>query len=155
MPLIDGFDEESIQTVAHLGIVAGAYESLGMSQVIDRAIPKTRHHNLAHSQTIELMVLNGLGFIERRLYLFPDFFDDIALSRLVGEGITRDHLNDDILGRTLDAIDEYGPTELFNEITAECLLPSEFGSHCVHVDTCQWQEKSVQMWQDNFVHLIS
>jgi transposase len=33
------------------------------------------------------MVLNGLGFIERRLYLFPDFFDDIAVERLLGEGI--------------------------------------------------------------------
>ncbi|MFA5003319.1 MAG: IS1634 family transposase [Methanolinea sp.] len=135
MPIIDGFDEESIQTVAHFGIVAGAYESLGIGQVIDRAIPKTRHHNLTHSQTVKLMVLNGLGFIERRLYLFPDFFDDIALSRLVGEGITRDHLNDDVFGRTLDAIAEYGPTELFNQIVAECLLPSEFGSHCIHVDT--------------------
>lgn len=81
------------------------------------------------------MVLNGLGFIERRLYLFPDFFDDIALSRLVGDGITRDHLNDDVFGRTLDAIAEYGPTELFNQIVAECLFPSEFGSHCIHVDT--------------------
>lgn len=81
------------------------------------------------------MVLNGLGFIERRLYLFPDFFDDIAVERLLGEGITRDHLNDDVLGRTLDAIAAYGPTELFNEIVAECLLPTEFGSHCVHIDT--------------------
>ena len=78
MPLIDGFDDESIQTIGHLGIVAGAYESLGIGAVIDRAIPKTRHHNLAHSETVELMVLNGLGFIERRLYLFPDFFDDIT-----------------------------------------------------------------------------
>jgi len=135
MPLIDGFDEESIQTVTHFGIVAGAYESLGIGKVIDRAIPKTRHHNLTHAQTIELMVLNGLGFIERRLFLFPDFSDDIALSRLVGEGITRDHLNDDVFGRTLDAIAEYGPTKLFNQIVAECLLPSEFGSHCIHVDT--------------------
>gem|GEM_PF-4452086 len=81
------------------------------------------------------MVLNGPGFIERRLYLFPDFFDDIAVERPLGEGITRDHLNDDVLGRTLDAIAAYGPTRLFNEIVAKCLLPTEFGSHCVHIDT--------------------
>jgi Transposase len=135
MPIIDGFDDESIQTVGHLGIVAGAYDSLGIGKVIDRAIPKTRHHHLTHSQVVELMTLNGLGFIERRLYLFPEFFDDIALSRLIGPGITREHLNDDVFGRTLDAIAEYGPTELFNEIVAECLLPDEFGSHCVHIDT--------------------
>jgi transposase len=135
MPIIDGFDDESIQTIAHLGIVAGAYDSLGIGKIIDRAIPKTRQHNLTHSDAVKLMVLNGLGFVERRLYLFPEFFDDIALNRLIGEGITRDFLNDDVFGRTLDAIAEYGPTELFNEIVAECLIPSEFGSHCIHIDT--------------------
>jgi transposase len=81
------------------------------------------------------MVSNGFWFIERRLCLFPDFFDDIAVERLLDEGIARDHLNDDVLGRTLDAIAAYGPTELFNEIVASCLLPTDFGSHCIHVDT--------------------
>ncbi|MEI6292630.1 MAG: IS1634 family transposase, partial [Methanomicrobiales archaeon] len=87
------------------------------------------------AQSIKAMTLNGLGFIERRLYLFPKFFDDIAVSRLLGPGISRDQLNDDVLGRTLDAIAEYGPTELFNEIVAKCLLKDEFGSHCIHIDT--------------------
>jgi transposase len=135
MSIIDGFDDDSILSVGHLGIVAGAYDSLGIADVIDAAIPKTRHHNLSHSQVVKLMALNGLGFIERRLYLFPEFFDDIAVERLIGEGITTDLINDDVLGRTLDVIAEYGPTELFNEIVANCLIPTEFGSHCVHVDT--------------------
>ena len=135
MPIIDGFDDESIQSVGHLGIVAGAYDSLGIGRIVDRAIAKNRHHNLSHSQVLKAMTINGLGFIERRLYLFPEFFDDIAVSRLLGSGVTQDHLNDDVLGRTLDAIAEYGPTELFNEIVAECLLEDEFGSHCVHIDT--------------------
>jgi transposase len=135
MPLVDGFDDSSVLSIGHLGIVAGAYDSLQIAGVIDTALPKTRHHNLTHAQVLKAMVLNGLGFIERRLYLFPDFFDDIAVERLLGEGITRDHLNDDVLGRTLDAIAAYGPTELFNEIVAECLLPTDFGSHCIHIDT--------------------
>jgi transposase len=135
MPLVDGFDPESIQSVGHLGIVAGAFDSLGISEVIEKAIPKNRHHSLSHAQSVKAMTLNGLGFIERRLYLFPKFFDDIAVSRLLGPGISRDHLNDDVLGRTLDAIAEYGPTELFNEVVAKCLLKDEFGSHCIHIDT--------------------
>jgi transposase len=135
MPLVAGFDDTSILSIGHLGIVAGAYDSLQIADVIDAAIPKTRRHHLSHSQVVKAMVLNGLGFIERRLYLFPEFFDDIAVERLLGEGITREHLNDDVLGRTLDAIAAYGPTELFNEIVAQCLIPTEFGSHCIHVDT--------------------
>jgi transposase len=135
MPLIDGFDDESIRTIGHLGIVAGAFDSLGIGRVLDRALPKNRHHNLSHTQSVKAMCINGLGFVERRLYLFPAFFSDIAVSRLLGPEVTIEQLNDDVLGRTLDAIAEYGPTELFNEIVAECLLPSEFGSHCVHIDT--------------------
>ena len=88
MPLIDGFDDESILSVSHLGIVAGAYDSLGIANVIDTAIPKTRNHNLTHSQAIIAMALNGSGFIERRPHLFPEFFDDLAVERLLGEGIT-------------------------------------------------------------------
>ena len=89
-PLIDGFDDDSILTVGPLGVVAGAYDSLGIARVIDRAIPKSRHHNLSHSQVVKAMALNGLGFIERRLYLFLEFFEDIAVERLLGEGTTRE-----------------------------------------------------------------
>ncbi len=42
MPIIDGFDDETIQTVANLGIIAGANDSRGIEKVIDLAIPKTR-----------------------------------------------------------------------------------------------------------------
>lgn len=39
----------------------------------------------------------------------------------------------------MDAIADYGPTELFNEIGAECLLPTEFGTHCIHIDTTNFR----------------
>ncbi|HQJ88195.1 MAG TPA: IS1634 family transposase [Methanoregulaceae archaeon] len=81
------------------------------------------------------MALNGLGFVERRLYLYPEFFSEIAVDRFLGDGMTHSHLIDDVLGRTLDAIAAYGPTELFNVIVAECLLTSDYGTHCLHVDT--------------------
>jgi len=84
MPIIEGFDEDSILSVNHFGIVAGAFDILGIAKVIDRAIPKTRHHNLPLTKGIKDMSINGLGFVERRLYLFPDFFEDIAVERLLG-----------------------------------------------------------------------
>jgi len=31
MPIIEGFDEDSILSVNHLGIVAGAFDSLGIA----------------------------------------------------------------------------------------------------------------------------
>jgi hypothetical protein len=47
------------------------------------------------------MVLNGLGFANRALYLTPNFFRDKPVERLIGEGIGAEHLNDDVLGRVL------------------------------------------------------
>ncbi|WP_243668667.1 IS1634 family transposase [Methanoculleus chikugoensis] len=135
MPTSADFIEGSNVSIGHLGIVAGAFDTLGIAEVVDRAIPKTRHHHLTHGDIVKAMVLNGLGFVERRLYLYPEFFSEIAVDRLLGEGITTEHLNDDVLGRTLDAIAAYGPTELFNAIVAECLLASDYGTHCLHVDT--------------------
>ena len=52
------------------------------------------------------------GFIERRLYLFPDFFDEHCVERSPWRGHHSGPLNDDVLGRTLDAIAAYGPTEV-------------------------------------------
>ncbi len=129
------FIEGSNVSIGHLKIVAGAFDTLGIAGVIDCAIPKTRQHHLTHGQLVKAIVLNGLGFVERRLYLYPEFFSDIVIDRLLGDGVTTDHLNDDVLGRTLDAIAAYGPTELFNKIVAECLLASDYGTHCLHVDT--------------------
>jgi len=40
-------------------------------------------------------------------------------------------MKDDVFCRILDIIALYGPTELFNEIVVECLLPGKFGSACV------------------------
>jgi len=34
---------------------------------------------------VKAMALNGLGFIERRLYLFLEFFDDITVEFLQAE----------------------------------------------------------------------
>ena len=70
---------ESIESVDHLGIMAGTFHKLGLAQIIDRALPKTGQHRISSSQILLALVLNGLGFTERRLYLFPDYCQHIAL----------------------------------------------------------------------------
>ena len=119
----------------HLGIVAGIYDELGIGAILDRCIPKTRHHHLTHGQAVKAMTLNSLGFVERRLYLFQEFFETISVETLLGDGVTLDHLTDDCLGRTLDAIADYGPTRLFNEIVVSTALQTELGTELIHVDT--------------------
>ena len=125
--------------IGHLGLVAGMIDELGISAVIDEALPKTRDHVLPHSAVVKAMLLNGLGFNERRLYLFSRFYDNLATEQLFGPGVTPEHLNDDVLVRTLDRIYEYGSTDLFNKMVMEVMkkIPVWYASHACGYDQFQ------------------
>ena len=125
----------STNAIDHFGIVAGIFDELGIGEVIDRALPKTRQHKISHSAIIKAMTLNGLGFVESRLYFYSNFFIGLPTERLLGEGISPSDLNDDALGRTLDAIFRYGSTELFNEIALTAMSKMAEETHLLHVDT--------------------
>lgn len=121
--------------IGHLGIVAGIFDALNIADVIDRVLPKRGSLNLLHSVIIKAMILNGLGFTGQRLYLFPNFFMTIPTEKLLGKGISPTDLNDDVVGRTLDAIYKNGATELFNEISLHIMKQFSFGTQLIHVDT--------------------
>jgi transposase len=50
------------------------------------------------------MLLNGLGFTNRQLYLVPQFFENKPLELLIRDGIEANNLNDTVLGRALDSL---------------------------------------------------
>jgi len=121
--------------IGHLGIVAGIFDVLKIGEVIDKVLPKQGSRNLPHSIIIKAMILNGLGFTHQRLYLFPNFFMTIPTEKLLGKDIVPSDLNDDVVGRTLDAVYRYGATELFNEITLHVMKQFSLGTQLIHVDT--------------------
>lgn len=112
--------EVSSRTLDHLGLVAGMYDELGLGEVLDRSIPQdTSQRQVTVGQAVKALVLNGLGFINRALYLAPQFFADKPTERLIGEGILPEHLNDDMLGRALDTLYEHDVTALYTLISAQ------------------------------------
>jgi len=119
----------------HLGLVSGVFDQLDIADLIDDGLPEKRNHNLEHSKLMKAMVLNGLGYVGQRLYLFPKFYEKLRVERLLGEGITAADLNDDALGRTFDAIYAYGPTELFNDIALRVMSQLDLGVQRLHADT--------------------
>ncbi len=90
---------------------------------------------VTHGQSIKALLLNCLGFTERRLYLMPEYFDDIATERLISDGIEAKHLNQYVFGETLDALAEYGPTELFTGVVHEIIDSLLHGVLRLHYDT--------------------
>jgi transposase len=79
----------STLSLDHLGSVAAIFDSLGISEVIDELMPKTRDFKLSHSAIIKALIINGLGFVERRLYIFPSYFENLALERLFYQELSR------------------------------------------------------------------
>ena len=59
------------------------------------------------------LILNGLGFTQRTLYMVSTFFEDKPIEVLLGNGIEPSQLNDTTLGRCLDAIHSYGYTTFY------------------------------------------
>ena len=126
---------ESTTHLGHYGLIAGVFDELEISELIDTLLPKKSGHNISHSTVIKAMCINGLGFTERRLYLFPDFFENLPIERLLGEGVLPEHLNDDVFGRTLDKIHEYGAIELFNQVILQAIKHVPINHRFYHSDT--------------------
>ena len=107
--------------IQHLGIVGGICNESRLAELIDRHIEQKRR-KVSVGQAVQAMILNALGFTGRALYLTPRFYSSRPVEVLVGEGIQSSDLHDSSLGTALDAIYEYGITELFYSV-AQSILP--------------------------------
>jgi transposase len=146
------------QVLDHLGLVAGMFEELGITEVIDRATkqdPEMRIVTAGHA--VKAMVLNGLGFLNQQLYLVPHFFQNKPLSRLIAPGIQASHLNDDTLGRTLDTLYDFGVTELYCLIAATAATRLGLTRMFSHLDTTSFhvdgRYNSAQPPDEQVVHI--
>lgn len=106
-------ETKSIKNLDHLGIIAGICDELNLVGIIDRLIPSNSRQKVSHGTSIKAMIINGLGYTERTLYLTPDFYSDKPVEHLLGLGIKASYLNDDCLGESLDAVYDYGVSKLF------------------------------------------
>ena len=118
----------------HLGIVAGVCEEIGLASWMNKQDPTNRQQVSVGTATTA-MILNGLGFSNRQLYLVPQYFANKPVEHLLGKGITADMLNDDCLGRTLDWLYAHDPTKLFAGIAHRARQIFGVSPKQIHVDT--------------------
>jgi transposase len=65
------------------------------------------------------LIINGLGFTQRTLYMVSSFFSDKPVAELLGAGIEAEQLNDTVLGRCLDTLYERGCTGLYASLVPQ------------------------------------
>ncbi len=127
-------DQYSTHDLDHLGIVAGVCQHIGLIEQIDARVPATGR-KVSVGQAVQAMVLNGLGFVGRALYLTPEFYRTKPLDLLIGEGIEADDLNSDSLGKALDQLYAAGITEIFAVVSTHALRRYAITVKFAHLDT--------------------
>src|SRR5713226_5256191 len=126
--------EYQTERLDHLGIVAGVCQEAGIAEWLDKQAGESRRSVSVGKATVA-MVLNGLGWSLRQLYLVPQYFENKPVEHLLGEGITADMLNDDCLGRTLDWLYEHDVTTLFAGLALQARRRFGIQAHHLHIDT--------------------
>ena len=80
-------------------------DELGIVEAIDRHLQiDGKERDVSLGILCKALILNGLGFTQRTLYMVSTFFEDKPIEVLLGEGVEPGQLNDTSLGRCLDAI---------------------------------------------------
>ncbi len=61
-----------IKNMDHLGLIAGMIDELKIKETIDDAIQSSsKSKNLSYGEATKAMILNGLGYVNKQLYLTP------------------------------------------------------------------------------------
>jgi transposase len=123
-----------IKNIDHLGIVAGLIDEIGIVETINSKLGVDSREKITAGVLVKAVLINGLGFVSRPLYLFKQFFDDKAIELLLGEGVESNYLNDDKIGRVMDDLYKYGLNNLFIEIVLSVIKKFKINTKYSHLD---------------------
>ena len=129
--------EGEIQTITmdHHGLVAAVCQDLKIAERIDSRLPPDSRRKVSAGIAAVAMIINGLGFTNRTLYLAHQFFEFKPIERLLGVDIKAQDITDDALGRALDDIAEYGSSKLFAEVAFGIAVENNLLDLTNHIDT--------------------
>jgi len=129
-------EEIETLTMDHHGIVASICQELKVASRIDERISgRDKRQIVSTGQAVVAMILNGLGFTNRRLYLTHQFFEGKPVERLLGASIQASDLTDHTLGHALDEIAHYGTSKLFGEVAFGIAVENNLLETINHLDT--------------------
>ena len=120
--------------IDHLGIVAGICHEIGLIEAIDQAVGPSER-KVSCGAAVQAMVLNGLGFTSRALYLMPQYLDNKPVDVLIAPHLVAEDFNDDTLGRSLDQLFESGVTEVFAQVARQALATYGIEHRFFHLDS--------------------
>jgi transposase len=119
----------------HHGLIAAVCKDLQIADRIDRLLPVHDARVVSPGRAVVALILNGLGFTNRRLYLTPQFFASKPVERLLEAPIQAQDLNDYTLGHALDDLSDYGVSRLFGTVAFGIALDHKLLGGLAHLDS--------------------
>jgi transposase len=119
----------------HHGLVAAVCKDLRIADRIDQLLPVHDARVLSPGRAVVALILNGLGFTNRRLYLTPQFFASKPVEHLLDAPIQAQDLNDYALGHALDDLSAYGVSRLFGTVAFGIALDHKLLGGLAHLDS--------------------
>lgn len=143
----------SAKSIDHLGLVAGFCKELGIAEIINDAIDNKGLRKVSMGDLFVAMLLNGLGFTGRTLHMYSEYFANRPLDRLLSEGIAPEHINDDALGRCLDALYDYGVSDLYQQLGEKVVSHLGLANESLHLDSSSFHYDG-QETPDDDMHTV-
>ena len=126
--------EVKIKNLDHLGIVAGLIDEIGIVKIINSKLGIDPREKISAGTVVKAILINGLGFVSRPLYLFSQFFEDKGIEELLGEEIKTDYINDDKIGRVMDELYKHGLNDIFIEVVLSVIKKFKIETKYSHLD---------------------
>ena len=123
-----------VKDLGCLGVVANIWDELGLTELIDAAVPGNEGSQLGLGLTVKALALNVVGGRDP-LYRVAHWAGEVPLDVLLGKGVQPSQLNDTSLGRQLDRLHDAGPEAVFNTACLRVIAKEKIDITRAHGDT--------------------
>jgi len=152
---------EDLQTFPydHHGLIASVCKDLKIAERIDALLPVHEDRVVSPGVAVVALILNGLGFTNRRLFLTSQFYASKPVQRLLGDSIRAQDLTDYTLGHALDDIATYGASRLFGTVAFGIALENRLLGQLNHLDSTTisvsgaYERKEAEEAEPGVIHL--
>ncbi|RJS83997.1 DUF4277 domain-containing protein [Methanophagales archaeon] len=91
------YAEYTSKSMDHLGIVATVCKEICLADEINRIVGVDPRQKVTCGEAVVVMILNALGFVDRPLYLFPEFMATKPVEILIREGLKPEDFNPSLI----------------------------------------------------------
>ncbi len=110
-------------------------DELEIVELINEQLGEDLRERVSAGVVVKAMILNGLRFVSAPLHLFGQFFASKATEHLLGEGVLVEYLNDERIGRVLDALYQRGISDVFVLICLKAAQKFRVECKSAHLDS--------------------